>query len=84
MLLYQVSLPESGFFVLDAVMQMRQHVQARREELEGGGDDREFTLLRLSRISDHSDDVTTSKLRYDRSEGLFAAGVRLGVGHHLK
>lgn len=81
---YQVSLPESRLFVLDAVVQVRQHVQARRQQLQGGRDDGEFPLLRLARVPDDADDVAAAQLRHDRRERLLAAGVRLGVGHHLK
>ena len=81
---YEISLPESRFLVLDAVVKVRQHVQARRQQLDGRRHDGELALLGLARIADDTDDVAASHLREGRLESVVAAGIGLGVGHHLK
>ena len=65
-------------------MEVRQHVQAGRQQLDGRRHDGELALLRLARIADDADDVAASDLRDGRLESVVAARVRLGVGHHLK
>lgn len=57
----QVALAVTSLLILQAVERLGDHVQARGQHTHGGGENGELTLLTLTRMACHTNDVTTAQ-----------------------
>ena len=79
----EVALAVALLLVLEAVVVLREHVEARREERHALRDDGELAGLRAGRAAADADDVAAVEDLRDLAEGLLAALVLVGLRHDL-
>merc|ERR1719323_392073 len=79
----QVSLSVSCLLVLDTIVEMRQHVETRRQQHYLTGNDAQFSFLGSARVTHHPHYVSSPKLASVHSK-LFLRLVGIGSGHHLQ
>mmetsp|Transcript_13576 Transcript_13576/g.23845 ORF Transcript_13576/g.23845 Transcript_13576/m.23845 type:complete len:261 (+) Transcript_13576:993-1775(+) len=79
----QISLTVACLLILETVMCLGRHVQARRKHLERLGEDRELALFAFARVAHHTNDVTTLGVVVDCLESSQVQVAVANIRHEL-